>query len=111
MGLILDTSVLIAAEKGRLNIQQLFAAHEGEPFHIAAITAAELLHGVARALPSGRRKQRSLYVEAVLSQLEPIEFDLSAARRHAEAWAALDWTLRSFDCRDGSASWLCRRDA
>jgi predicted nucleic acid-binding protein len=90
MGLILDTSVLIAAEKGRLNIQKLFAAHEGEPFHIAAITAAELLHGVARALPSARRRQRSLYVEAVISQLEPIDFDLSAARRHAEAWAALE---------------------
>jgi len=89
MGLILDTSVLIAAEKGRLDIQQLFAAHEGEPFYIAAITAAELLHGVARAQPSARRRQRSLYVEGVLSQLEPIEFDLSVARRHAEAWAAL----------------------
>lgn len=40
MGLILDTSVLIAAEKRRLQLTDLFRAHPDEVFFIAAITAS-----------------------------------------------------------------------
>jgi hypothetical protein len=34
MGVILDTAVLIAAEKQRLNLQALFAAFEQETFWV-----------------------------------------------------------------------------
>jgi tRNA(fMet)-specific endonuclease VapC len=90
MGLILDTSVLIAAEKQQFNLRRLFEAHANEPFFIAAITAAELLHGVERAQPPARKRIRSRYVEAVLSEIESIDFDLSVARRHARLWATLE---------------------
>jgi predicted nucleic acid-binding protein len=90
MGLILDTSVLIAAEKGRLDLAALFAAHADETFFFAAITAAELLHGVERAQPAARKQHRSRFVEAVLREIEVIDFDLSVARRHAALWAELE---------------------
>ena len=76
MGVILDTSVLMAAEKQRLDITALFAAHEEEIFCIAAITAAELLHGVERAKPVARKQSRSRFVEWILAQVETIDFDL-----------------------------------
>jgi tRNA(fMet)-specific endonuclease VapC len=60
MGLILDTSVLIAAERARLDLPRLFAAHAEEPFALAAITASELLHGVERAEPGPRRDRKSV---------------------------------------------------
>jgi tRNA(fMet)-specific endonuclease VapC len=88
MGLILDTSILIAAEKQQFDLRRLFAARADEPFFIAAITAAELLHGVERAQPPARKKARSRYVEAILSEIEAIDFDLAVARRHAALWAA-----------------------
>jgi tRNA(fMet)-specific endonuclease VapC len=90
MGVILDTSVLIAAEKQRLDLTALFAAHEEETFFIAAITAAELLHGVERAKPVARKQTRSRFVEWILDQVETIDFDLAVARQHAGIWAGLE---------------------
>jgi len=90
MGLIVDTSVLIAAEKRRFDLGRLFADNPKELFYIASITAAELLHGVERAQPAARRKARSTYVESILDSLEVIDFDLAVARRHAALWASLE---------------------
>jgi len=49
MGLILDTSVFIAEERGRFDMARLLQQFPNEQPAIAAITASELLHGVARA--------------------------------------------------------------
>ncbi len=90
MGLILDSSVLIAAERGRFDLPALFRDKADESFCIAAITASELLHGVERADTAERREKRSRYVEDVLRQLPVMDFDLTTARRHATIWAALE---------------------
>ncbi len=90
MGIILDSSVLIAAERGRFDLPALFRAREGEEFFIAAITASELLHGVERANTEERREKRSRYVEGVLQRLPVIEFGLAVGRRHARLWAELE---------------------
>lgn len=90
MGVILDTSVLIAAEKQRLDLHALFAAHEQETFCIAAITAAELLHGVERVKPAARKQARARFVEWILAQVETIDFDVALARQHAGIWATLE---------------------
>jgi predicted nucleic acid-binding protein len=60
----------------------------GENVAIAAITAAELLHGVHRAT-SEHRLRREAFVEGVLVAFPPIPFDLLAARTHARIWAEL----------------------
>jgi predicted nucleic acid-binding protein len=46
MGIICDTSVLIAAEKRRFDLAAFLRAHPDDEFWLAAITASELLHGV-----------------------------------------------------------------
>jgi predicted nucleic acid-binding protein len=45
---------------------------------------------VERADSKVRREARSRYVEDVLHRIPVIDFDLSAARRHAALWAKLE---------------------
>jgi predicted nucleic acid-binding protein len=88
MGILIDSSVLIAAERGELDLDAILAAHGSEPVAIAAITASELLHGVHR-LKGARRARTEALVEQMLSRLPAIPFDLSVARVHATLSAEL----------------------
>lgn len=90
MGLMVDSSVLIAAERGRFDLPGFFRARSMESFFLAAITASELLHGVERANSPERREKRSRYVEALLGRIPVMDFDLSVARKHAIVWATLE---------------------
>jgi len=76
---ILDTGVLIAIERGKLDADAVLGADDAA---IAAITAMELLVGVERA-DKAHRQARAVHVEALLSSL-PIEaYTLGVARVHA----------------------------
>lgn len=88
MGVMLDTSVLIAVERGSLNIDPLISSFEGQPVGISVITAAELLHGVHRADSRRRRLKRQAYVEQVIDLFPVYPFELHAARIYAELWAS-----------------------
>jgi len=89
MGVIFDTSVLIALERGALDPDRLVQGREQEPFGISVISAAELLHGVHRADTQKRRIKRASYVEKVLEHYALYPFDLGAARIYADLWATL----------------------
>jgi len=89
MGVIFDTSVLIALERGALDPDRLVHGREQEPFGISVISAAELLHGVHRADTPKRRIKRASYVEKVLEHYALYPFDLGAARIYADLWATL----------------------
>lgn len=89
MGIILDTSVLIEAERGRLNVEDLIDERENEHFGLSVITVSELLHGVHRADSRKRRLKRFAYVEKVIELFPVYPFDLGAARIYAEIWANL----------------------
>ena len=89
MGIIFDTSVLIAIERSPAQIETLIHGRENEPFGISAITASELLHGVHRADSEKRRLKREAYVEKVIEIFPIYPFDLSAARIYARVWANL----------------------
>ncbi|MCF7983012.1 MAG: type II toxin-antitoxin system VapC family toxin [Thiohalocapsa sp.] len=92
MGLLLDTNVLIRAERlarserGGLDFTPW--AGRGHAL-ISAVTASELLVGVHRANSEARRIRRSAFVEAVLAALPISDFTLEVARTHAEIVAAL----------------------
>ena len=90
MGLILDSSVLIAAERGKFDLEGLLEAYGDEPIRIAAVTASELLHGWERAPAGKRRDNRKRFVESLLKILPTIEFGLDCARIHARLWARLE---------------------
>ena len=79
MGVILDTAVLIAAERGTFDMQGYLGAVGDEPVALAAISASELLHGVERARDPGVRRARSEFVEGVLANIPVIPFGLAEA--------------------------------
>ena len=88
MGTILDSSVLIAAERGQIDLDAILEAVGDEPVALAAITASELLHGVHR-LGGVARARSALFVEQLLNLLPVVAFDLEAARVHATLSAEL----------------------
>ena len=89
MGVILDTAVLIAAERGTFDMPGYLAALGDEPVALAAISASELLHGVERARDPAVRQRRGEFVEGVLANVPVIPFGLAEARTHARIWASL----------------------
>ena len=90
MGLVLDTSVIIGAEKGQLSLPKLLLKESpDEAAYISSITASELLHGVERANSSTRKTQRSEFVEALLNDFVTLGFGLSEARIHSQIWSSL----------------------
>ena len=89
MGVILDTSLLISAERGHLAIETWAAQHPDEPFGLAAITVSELLHGVHRAETAARRLRREAFVEKVIELFPVVPFDLGAARVYSRLWTNL----------------------
>jgi len=88
MGILIDSSVLIAAERGDVDLDAVLEAHRDEPVAIAAITASELLHGLHR-LKGARRARSEALVERLLVTLPIVAFDLPAARVHATLSAEL----------------------
>jgi tRNA(fMet)-specific endonuclease VapC len=89
MGVILDTSVLIEAERRKFEIDTFTENREEEIFGLSVITVAELLHGVHRADSTRRRLKRSAYVEKVIELFPIYVFDISIGRIYAELWSDL----------------------
>jgi len=89
MAIILDADVIIRGEKGKLDLQGWLASRADDQFEIAAITVAELWHGVERATGTHRlRRQR--YLEAIVGALPVIPYTEQTAYEHARIWADAD---------------------
>ncbi len=89
MATLIDSSVLIAAERGALEIHEFFRSDADEDFALSAITAAELLHGLHRAHNTAQRIRREAFLDAMLEMLPVLPFDLREARVYAALWAQL----------------------
>ncbi len=89
MGVMLDSSVLIDAERGLLDFDARLAALGTDPIAVSAITVSELLHGVHRAQGVARKSKRERFVEWVIREIPLAPFDLPEARVHARLWAHL----------------------
>jgi tRNA(fMet)-specific endonuclease VapC len=87
MGLILDSSILVAFERRKFDLERLLLDHS--PAAIAAVTAAELLIGVERADTPERRSRRDEFVQNLFGRLPIIPFDLAEAKLFAVHFAAL----------------------
>ena len=88
MGLLIDTSVVIAWERAR-SLPDNLAPFFEQPVWFAAITVSELLHGVHRANTQARRERRGQFVERLLVTDSVLPFDTEVARTHAALWADL----------------------
>ncbi len=88
MGLILDSSVLIAAERaGKTDRQTLIDIAErvaGEDVAVSVVTLMEIAHGVARANTPERRTTRQPFLDELLSALPAHAVTVSVALRAGE---------------------------
>ena len=80
MAIILDADVLIRGEKGAFDLKTWLQACPDEVLEVAAITVAELWHGV----------RRLGYLGTVLGSLSIIPYTEQTAREHARIWEQLE---------------------
>lgn len=78
--MIVDTTVLVAAERGGSTLDALL--DDEDDVAVAAVTAAELLVGVELA-DERHRAGRAGFVEAVLAELRIEPYEVATARAHA----------------------------
>lgn len=83
--------MIIRGEKRSFDLQTWLESLPDETFEIAAITVAELWHGVERASPN-QRAPRERYLQAMLSVLPVIPYGQQTAYIHARLWAKLQST-------------------
>jgi tRNA(fMet)-specific endonuclease VapC len=76
---ILDTGVIIAFERGKLDVDTVLGADDAA---MAAITAMELLVGVERA-DEAHRQRRASHLDAILTSMPIVDYTLEVARVHA----------------------------
>src|SRR5437762_13542217 len=89
MAIILDADVIIGGEKGTFDLARWVGSQADETFEIAAVTVAELWHGVERA--TGRYKlAREQYLRALLEVFPIISYTEQTAYYHARIWAHLE---------------------
>ena len=99
MAIILDTDVLIRGEKESFDVERWLADRAGEMVEIAAISVAELWHGVERA-DTAHRFRREQYVRAALDALLVVPYTEAIAMQHARLWAALESSGKMIGAHD-----------
>jgi len=86
MAIILDADVIIRGETGGFDLGVWAASRPNDLFEVAAITVAELWHGVERAVESHKSKRRK-YLETILAILPIVPYTEQTAYEHARIWA------------------------
>ena len=89
MALILDADVIISGERGTFDLEQWLTSRKNEQFEVAAITIAELWHGVERA-GNAQRARRERYLQEFVSGLSIAPYTEQTAYIHARLWAHLE---------------------
>jgi tRNA(fMet)-specific endonuclease VapC len=89
MAIILDADVIIRGERGTFDLGSWVESRPDDQFEIAAVTVAELWHGVERARGAHKTK-RERYLRTILEMLPIIPYTELTAFGHAHIWAALE---------------------
>ena len=89
MAIILDADVIIGGERGSIDLRRWLESRGDEQFEIAAITVAELWHGVERATAT-QKSVRENYLRALLDVLPIIPYTEQTAYHHVRLWAQLE---------------------
>lgn len=89
MAVLIDADVIIEAERGTFDLFAWLAQRPDEEFKLAAITVAELWHGVERATAPHRAKRQE-FLEGILATFEMAPYTERTAFAHARLWAELE---------------------
>jgi tRNA(fMet)-specific endonuclease VapC len=89
VGVILDSSVLVAAERGRLSGADIARAAPGAAFYVAPPVVAEVAYGVHRAETPARKAARAAFLSRVKS-IPCLRIDGAVGEVFAGVAASLD---------------------
>jgi len=89
VGTLVDTSVLIAAQRADIDFDALLATQGNQDIAVATICASELMHGPHRMGNAVARARAERTIEALLACFSIVDFDLEIARLHARLGADL----------------------
>ena len=89
MGLVIDTSALVALERASAAWETGLSALGDEPAALPAIVYAELLVGVHLARSPAQASSRRAKIDALLARIPLVEFGVSIAERWAELFTTL----------------------
>ena len=83
MGLILDSSLLIAEERERFNLSFWLRSRAPEPVAVSAVTFSELWFGIDADENAARARRRRRWLEKTFRRLEVVPLDSRVARTHS----------------------------
>lgn len=89
MPVIIDADVIIRGERGRFDFPAWLEMQADQGPQIAAITVAELWHGVERAT-GAYKPRREDYLQMIFQTLPIVPYTEATALEHARIWAALE---------------------
>jgi tRNA(fMet)-specific endonuclease VapC len=89
VAIVLDTDVIIQGERKAFDLKRWAASRPGEQLEIAAVTVAELWHGVERAT-GAFKTEREAYIRRILSWVRILPYTETTAMEHARVWAELE---------------------
>ena len=85
MGIIIDTSIFVRADRNNQSLSTIFSGLQlDDDAYISVATVSELLVGVHRADNEARRMLRSAFVEQILSSFTAIDITVSISRIHSK---------------------------
>ena len=89
MAILIDSDVIIQAERGLFDLDAWLVSLPREEFKLAVITVAELWHGAERATGIHRTKRR-LFLQRIFATFDFVPYGEQAAFEHARLWAELE---------------------
>ena len=89
MGVVVDSSIFIAAERGRFDWIGFHTQVGAEPLFLTVVTLAELLHGAERADSPERREKRRAFIADVEARYPLLSLGRDEAATYAKLWAEI----------------------
>jgi predicted nucleic acid-binding protein len=99
MAVLIDSDVIIQAERGIFDLDAWLISQPYEEFKLAVITVAELWHGAERATGI-RRTRRRLYLKRIFATFDFVPYSAQVAFEHARLWAELESSRRMIGPHD-----------
>ncbi len=115
MGLVIDTSALIAAERQSASLKgpdawtRQFPQLAAEPVVLPAVVLAEILAGVAMADTAMRAAARRARIDALVAHVPVVDFDSEVAEEWARLFATLSRSGRMIPSNDLAVAATARR--
>ena len=100
MARLVDSTVLVTAERRGLEPNAVLRFDAGHPMAISTVSISELLYGAYRADTQQRRDHRLTFINEVVASFVIVPFDVRAARLYGQIWPELASLGQQIGVRD-----------